>query len=126
GIRDFHVTGVQTCALPILTCLSWSRQKKGRPPRVGGRELYGGCTGAGAGYWSLRVSTTVSATLRMVSLRSMEFFWIHRNASGSLRPYFFCSSPLARSTKIGRAHVVQGRSGGRGRWRTGSPGSSRA
>src|SRR5690606_40888978 len=20
GIRDFHVTGVQTCALPILTC----------------------------------------------------------------------------------------------------------
>src|SRR5690606_39474984 len=21
GIRDFHVTGVQTCALPILTCV---------------------------------------------------------------------------------------------------------
>src|SRR5690606_40049010 len=24
GIRDFHVTGVQTCALPIFTRLRWS------------------------------------------------------------------------------------------------------
>src|SRR5207302_5307467 len=23
GIRDFHVTGVQTCALPILSCRQW-------------------------------------------------------------------------------------------------------
>src|SRR5690606_40832312 len=28
GIRDFHVTGVQTCALPI-----WSRWECSRPPR---------------------------------------------------------------------------------------------
>src|SRR5690606_40694634 len=26
GIRDFHVTGVQTCALPI--CYMWKRMKK--------------------------------------------------------------------------------------------------
>src|SRR5690606_39909078 len=26
GIRDFHVTGVQTCALPILTKAKFSRQ----------------------------------------------------------------------------------------------------
>src|SRR5690606_41160927 len=25
GIRDFHVTGVQTCALPILRPFSWPR-----------------------------------------------------------------------------------------------------
>src|SRR5690606_40301410 len=24
GIRDFHVTGVQTCALPILMKMAWS------------------------------------------------------------------------------------------------------
>src|SRR5690606_41073285 len=23
GIRDFHVTGVQTCALPIYPCAAW-------------------------------------------------------------------------------------------------------
>src|SRR5690606_40190978 len=28
GIRDFHVTGVQTCALPI-----WSHAEQGRAPR---------------------------------------------------------------------------------------------
>src|SRR5690606_40203699 len=25
GIRDFHVTGVQTCALPIFSPFAWSR-----------------------------------------------------------------------------------------------------
>src|SRR6266511_365118 len=34
GIRDFHVTGVQTCALPIFNTLSWSA----------GAELGGGPT----------------------------------------------------------------------------------
>src|SRR5690606_40752223 len=29
GIRDFHVTGVQTCALPIYQC---AQQRLGHPP----------------------------------------------------------------------------------------------
>src|SRR5439155_14583911 len=33
GIRDGHVTGVQTCALPILPSLSTRRVRGGGPPR---------------------------------------------------------------------------------------------
>src|SRR5690606_40714089 len=28
GIRDFHVTGVQTCALPILYDIAWDTEQK--------------------------------------------------------------------------------------------------
>src|SRR5690606_41123722 len=31
GIRDFHVTGVQTCALPIFSGLAMISDKMGRP-----------------------------------------------------------------------------------------------
>src|SRR5690606_41197785 len=34
GIRDFHVTGVQTCALPILTT-PWPLPGAGDPPLLG-------------------------------------------------------------------------------------------
>src|SRR5690606_41061830 len=37
GIRDFHVTGVQTCALPIWRFLQWALQKAG--PDLGERLL---------------------------------------------------------------------------------------
>src|SRR5690606_13180867 len=30
GIRDFHVTGVQTCALPILRIVGWKKSYKAR------------------------------------------------------------------------------------------------
>src|SRR5690606_40945582 len=45
GIRDFHVTGVQTCALPIcqrirqLVRNALAERKAGKPPRAF-RELY--------------------------------------------------------------------------------------
>src|SRR5690606_39738260 len=35
GIRDFHVTGVQTCALPIL---DWCRCLGEREPRAAGEQ----------------------------------------------------------------------------------------
>src|SRR5690606_39747788 len=41
GIRDFHVTGVQTCALPICLC-------------VGGLRLLGGAAGGFGGLDLLR------------------------------------------------------------------------
>src|SRR5690606_41198169 len=40
GIRDFHVTGVQTCALPI-----WFGLTRFRTPRVEGRTLSPNRTG---------------------------------------------------------------------------------
>src|SRR5215213_5494052 len=43
-------------------------------------------------------ATTASATSRMLSRRSIEVFWIHRNASGSESPSRCISTPLARST----------------------------
>src|SRR5690606_41056455 len=33
GIRDFHVTGVQTCALPISSSIRWTRQHSGSSAR---------------------------------------------------------------------------------------------
>src|SRR5207302_7866047 len=43
GIRDFHVTGVQTCALPICSdnagCGRWSARRGGKYNRVGGIEV---------------------------------------------------------------------------------------
>ena len=41
-------------------------------------------------------SSTACATSRMLTRRSIDVFWIQRNASGSLRPCSLCSSPLAR------------------------------
>src|SRR5690606_39763171 len=37
GIRDFHVTGVQTCALPICPDLGWMRSLSGEDPAA--REM---------------------------------------------------------------------------------------
>src|SRR5690606_40659653 len=37
GIRDFHVTGVQTCALPIYGTMDWMARhgdKRARPPEL--------------------------------------------------------------------------------------------
>ena len=43
---------------------------------------------------------TASATSRIVRRRSIEVFWIHLNASGSVRPILASRSPLARSTRL--------------------------
>src|SRR4051794_38085816 len=43
-------------------------------------------------------ATTASATSRMLSRRSIDVFWIHRKASGSLSPSRCISTPLPRST----------------------------
>ena len=40
------------------------------------------------------------ATSCMVRRRSIDAFWIQRNASGSVRPIFSLSRPLARSTSL--------------------------
>src|SRR5690348_7823532 len=40
-------------------------------------------------------SITASATLRIVRRRSIEVFWIQRNACGSVSPCSDCSRPLA-------------------------------
>src|SRR5690606_41127622 len=37
GIRDFHVTGVQTCALPIY---AWSKSRIREPSRSGYRSFF--------------------------------------------------------------------------------------
>src|SRR5207302_2927155 len=44
GIRDFHVTGVQTCALPILVIVGWELLKNVFPgrPAVGATLLLNG------------------------------------------------------------------------------------
>src|SRR5690606_40277202 len=42
GIRVFHVTGVQTCALPISTSIWWSAK---RPPARSGRSFATGWRG---------------------------------------------------------------------------------
>src|SRR5690606_40884696 len=39
GIRDFHVTGVQTCALPICVALRWAEDGQRRAMTY--RELMG-------------------------------------------------------------------------------------
>src|SRR5690606_40689303 len=40
GIRDFHVTGVQTCALPILMLEAVSLRRPGLDLAVGGETTY--------------------------------------------------------------------------------------
>jgi hypothetical protein len=45
-------------------------------------------------------SMTASATFRMVRRRSIEVFWIQRNASGSVSPCSAWSRPLARSSSL--------------------------
>ncbi|MNY67120.1 hypothetical protein D3C86_2046460 [compost metagenome] len=42
----------------------------------------------------------VSATSRMLRRRSIEVFWIQRNASGSVRPILVVRRLLARSTSL--------------------------
>src|SRR6266700_5375019 len=37
GIRDFHVTGVQTCALPICVCAARPRRLREPVPRTQGQ-----------------------------------------------------------------------------------------
>ena len=49
------------------------------------RAGFGGQSAGSAGTCMLP-SMTASATLRIVSRRSMDVFWIQRNAAGSLRP----------------------------------------
>src|SRR5690606_39957076 len=54
GIRDFHVTGVQTCALPIS--LLWAGLLVNAFPVNGSpvfTDLFSSVTGAAAGYLSL-------------------------------------------------------------------------
>src|SRR5690606_40505695 len=41
GIRDFHVTGVQTCALPISGRGSWCLGRSPVPSLVSGAEEFG-------------------------------------------------------------------------------------
>src|SRR5690606_40137091 len=36
GIRDFHVTGVQTCALPIFAHLRFASRRRSEPPPASG------------------------------------------------------------------------------------------
>src|SRR3984957_9740610 len=45
-------------------------------------------------------SITASATLRIVRRRSIDVFWIQRNACGSVSPCSDCSRPLARSSSL--------------------------
>src|SRR5690606_40963617 len=53
GIRDFHVTGVQTCALPICPKrdeLHGARVWRACGPRMLGPRAYGGVTAKGRRY----------------------------------------------------------------------------
>src|SRR2546426_3939777 len=43
GIRDYKVTGVQTCALPISTPAGASLASEVRVPRADGGAVLGGC-----------------------------------------------------------------------------------
>src|SRR6266511_5525750 len=42
GIRDFHVTGVQTCALPIWTRKPWRSRRSARPSQKRRGGVYAG------------------------------------------------------------------------------------
>ena len=53
-----------------------------------------------AAFFSSASSMTACATCCIDMRRSMEVFWIQRNAAGSLSPYCVCSTDLARSTSL--------------------------
>src|SRR5690606_40387829 len=57
GIRDFHVTGVQTCALPILDRGAF---RKGKPPRRVPAGSQGRSRSAALGQGSLDLGTGVA------------------------------------------------------------------
>src|SRR5699024_11356672 len=82
GIRDRNVTGVQTCALPILTpAIAWRRGKGGSRTRAASARP---CAGSG------RVpGGVVAASLRAVTSRRM--------------PTSSTGMKEASPTKIGRA-----------------------
>src|SRR5690606_40136354 len=69
GIRDFHVTGVQTCALPISSCDSNSSRKALASSALPGR--IGALAAGGEPGWpfhcptySLKLTSQISARLR--------------------------------------------------------------
>src|SRR5690606_15630223 len=62
---DFHVTGVQTCALPISNPRSSSRSRPGAPPRS---PRWSACRGHGNHRPSGRRSTTSSVRIDVMGL----------------------------------------------------------
>ena len=51
-------------------------------------------------FFSAASAMTASATCCIDSRRSIEVFWIQRNAAGSVSPYSVCRTLLARSTSL--------------------------
>src|SRR5690606_39310646 len=80
GIRDFHVTGVQTCALPICrqTCPSCFAFRTGLAPLVTGNGL-AHFSGGRARIW------TSSAAIRLSSNQTIRFEKISAVGSGKIR-----------------------------------------
>src|SRR5699024_2446174 len=99
GVAD----DVQHCLEVVL--LGWTRRnstgnRHRAPPARSGPLPTLRLPRGGSGYLEPTWSITASATSRMVSRRSMDVFWIHRKASGSVSPILVISRPLARSTRL--------------------------
>src|SRR5690606_41131631 len=72
GIRDFHVTGVQTCALPICPMLTPLRARRARPPPAPARPTDDDSDQALAARSAAPVSSPVSACCKASSTRSIQ------------------------------------------------------
>src|SRR5215510_15204184 len=74
GIRDGHVTGVQTCALPIFPALTSARVNLNEPLKEGGRDA-----GAGASHRTRGALVAAEVALALVVLVSagllVKSFW---------------------------------------------------
>src|SRR5690625_6298613 len=100
GIRDGHVTGVQTCALPIF-------DRSGEPMDVLAEDL-----AAGELDGILTIATTDSAAIRMQSERgwvgSLRGFLSELRTDQKLQEFHIdpsVYSEIEEGIEIGRAHV---------------------
>src|SRR5690606_42099302 len=95
GIRDFHVTGVQTCALPILLrrSLLFFRypDEPSSIPTTAERPPWRADLGSGYNHWHRCLYTTAP---RLPYGRDM---YIHPNISANLHPAYVPSRSSCRS-----------------------------